>query len=414
MTQAIHSHVYPNGLVLLAEPMPWLRSAAFSIYTPAGCVYDPADRPGLAAFTCEMVLRGAGSRSSRQFIIDLDNLGIERSGAVSNSHSSFSGATVADNLLKGISIFSDVLRRPRLPDDELEWARQGCLQEIRAVEDEPGQKLVDELEARQFPDPWGRPAHGTTEAVEQITLDEIRAFHARHFRPGGSIVAVAGRFDWPAVVDCVGSLLGDWPAQPEPELVESSRRTTYDHIGYEASQTQIGIAYDAVPYRHPDYFLAWGAVRVLSGGMSSRLFTEVRERRGLCYSVYASYHTLRDRGAVLCHAGTTAERAQETLDVTMSELVRLADGVLPEELDRLKARAKSSLIMQQESSGARAGAIARDWYHLGRTRSLDELGELVDGLSADAINGYLTRRPPGDFTVVTLGPKPLEVRGAVS
>jgi predicted Zn-dependent peptidase len=150
-------------------------------------------------------------------------------------------------------------------------------------------------------------------------------------------------------------------------------------------------------------------VGVLSGGMSSRLFTEVREKRGLCYSVYASYHTHRDLACVLCYAGTTTPRAQETLDVTLEQLRLLAKGVRPEELDRLKTCVKSSLVMQQESSSARSGAIARDWYHLGRVRTLDEVGELVDALTADSINRYLAEHPPEDFTIVTLGSEPLKV-----
>ena len=149
---------------------------------------------------------------------------------------------------------------------------------------------------------------------------------------------------------------------------------------------------------------------VLSGGMSARLFTEVRERRGLCYSVYASYHTLRDRGAVFCYAGSTAERAQETLDVTLGELRRLGRGIEDHELDRLKARIKSALVMQQESSSARSTSVARDWYHLGAVRTLDELGRLVDGLTCSSINAYLAEHPPRDFTVVTLGSRALEAR----
>jgi predicted Zn-dependent peptidase len=167
-----------------------------------------------------------------------------------------------------------------------------------------------------------------------------------------------------------------------------------------------------VPYRHPDYFLASGAVGVLSGGMSSRLFTEVREKRGLCYTVFASHHTQRDRACVLCYAGTSAERAQETLDVTLGELHRLAGGILPDELTRLKARVKSGLIMQGESSAARAGAVARDWYHLGQARTLAELGRLVDALSVPDINEYLEENPPKDFTVVTLGPAQLQMPAA--
>ncbi len=148
--------------------------------------------------------------------------------------------------------------------------------------------------------------------------------------------------------------------------------------------------------------------------MSSRLFTEVRERRGLCYTVSASLQTQLERARVLCYAGTSAERAQETLDVTFSELQRLGAGILPDELTRLKARIKSSLIMQQESSSSRSGAIAREWYHLGRVRSLEEIGSLVDELTAPMINEYLQSHPPTDFTFATLGPQPLELPGEVS
>ncbi len=152
---------------------------------------------------------------------------------------------------------------------------------------------------------------------------------------------------------------------------------------------------------------AWSAVGVLSSGMSSRLFTEVREKRGLCYTVSASLQTQLQRARVLCYAGTTAERAQETLDVTFAELVRLREGVEPSELDRLKARIKSGLIMQQESTSARSGAIARDWYHLGRVRPLEEVSELVDALTSADINEFLTNHPPADFTFATLGPAAL-------
>jgi len=187
-----------------------------------------------------------------------------------------------------------------------------------------------------------------------------------------------------------------------------------EHNKQDTNQTHIGIAYKSVPYSDPDYFQAWGAVGVLSGGMSSRLFTEVREKRGLCYSVFATYHTLRDAGTVLCYAGTTAERAQETLDVTLEQLINLSAGVQASELGRMKARIKSSLIMQQESSSARSSAIARDLYFLGSVRTLEEVGQLVDGLSQESINAYLHEHPPEDFMVVTLGPEPLEVRRAVS
>jgi predicted Zn-dependent peptidase len=245
-------------------------------------------------------------------------------------------------------------------------------------------------------------------------MKDIRKFIADHYQPQGAILGVAGHVDWPALRDEVGRLLADWKAVAQAEPVERQSGERVTHLDHESNQTQIGIAYASAAYRDADYFQAWGAIGVLSGGMSSRLFTEVREKRGLCYSVYATMHTLRDYGSVLCYAGTSADRAQETLDVMLGELVALAQGVRPDELARLKARIKSSLIMQQESSSARSGAIARDQYYLGHVRTLDELGRLLDGLSCESINQYLAAHPPRDFTVVTLGPRPLEVNVGVS
>lgn len=414
MTQPILSHTNGNGLVLVAEPMMSLESAAFTFLVPAGCAFEPEGLLGLGSFTCEMGLRGSGQRDSRQFIQDLENLGVERGESVSNSHTSYSGATLAKNLVPALEIFADLLQRPHFPTDQLEAARLVVQQELRAIEDEPGQKAMLELRRHQYPEPWGRSSQGEAAALEAIGLDHVRGYFERHFHPNGTIVGVAGRFDWERLKDEVGRLFDDWKPRDVPEPATGASLSKRSHLDHASNQTQIGIGFDSLPYRHPDYFQAWGAVGVLSGGMSSRLFTEVREKRGLCYSVYATMHTLRDRGSVLCYAGTSAERAQETLDVTLAELTGLAAGVRTDELGRLKARIKSGLIMQQESSSSRSGAIARDWYHLGRVRTLDELGRMLDALSCESINAHLAAHPPGDFTIVTLGPSALEVPGGVS
>jgi predicted Zn-dependent peptidase len=410
VTQPIFSHTYSNGLVLVAEPTDALQSAAFTFLLPAGCIYDPADRGGLSNFTCEMALRGAGPRDSRQFVLDLDNLGVERAESVSAAHAGYSGATLAENLPQALAIYADLLRRPHLPADQLEAGRLAMLQELQAVEDEPAQKVMIELRRRHYGQPWGRPVQGEQSAIEETTIDDVRAYFGRHYRPDGMILGMAGRVDWPRLKDCVGELFADWPAGKAETIAESPCRCRYEHLPYDSQQTQIGIAYPSIPYRHADYFSARGAVGVLSGGMSARLFTEVRERRGLCYSVYATLHTLLDRGAVFCYAGTGADRAQETLDVIVAELVRLAKGVEDSELDRLKARIKSSLIMQQESSAARSSSLANDWYHLGRARTLDEVGQLIDALTGRGISAYLAAHPPADFTITTLGPQALEVQ----
>lgn len=401
-------------MVLVGEPTRSLESAAFTFLLPGGCCYDPPASAGLAAMTCEMMLRGAGSRDSRAWIAALENLGVERGESVGTAQATFGGATLSDNLIPALELFADLLLRPLLPDSQLEAGRSVCLQELRAVDDEPGHKLMIELRRRRYPDPWGRSSHGDEAGLRSITIDEVRKFHARHYRPNGTILAVAGNFDWPRLCGEVERLFGDWPMCNDPEPAAANGRALENHIPFESSQSHVGIAYPTIPYKHPDYFQAWASVGVLSSGSSSRLFTEVRERRGLCYTVNASLHTQRDRAAVFCYAGTTAERAQETLDVTIRELVRLGEGIEPNELARLKARIKSSLIMQQESSAARSGALAREWYHLGRARTLDEIGQLIDALTSESINAYLRANPPRDLLVVTLGPKPLEVPVGIS
>lgn len=394
-------------MTLVGEPAGGFRSAAFSLMVPAGCRHDPAGKLGLANLSCDMVLRGAGDRDSRALVGALDALGVERGESVGLSHTSFWASTLAESLPAAIAIYADIVRRPMLPAEQLESGRQVCYQELRGVEDEPSQKLMEELRRRHYGDPYGRAAAGTEAGVASLSMDDVREFHAQRYAPGGTIFAVAGSFDWSRVVDEVERLFGDWTAADAPEGVAPVPGVGDGHVPYDSSQAHVGIAYPSTPYSHDDYFQAWGACGVLSSGMSSRLFTEVREKRGLCYTVHASLQTQKDRAAVFCYAGTTAERAQETLDVTHGELVRLAEGVTADELARLKARMKSALILQQESTHARAGVLARDWRHLGRVRPLAEVNALVDAVTADSINDYLRRHPPSDFTVVTLGPKPL-------
>jgi predicted Zn-dependent peptidase len=379
---------------------------------PCGCSNDPADRLGLASMLCDMALRGAGARDSRALINDLEVLGVERGESVGVSQTSFSGATLAENLDEALAIYADIIQRPRLPDDQLEASRLVCLQEIRGVEDEPAQKLMDKLRRRTYPDPWGRASHGAEEGVNAVTLDDVRGMWSTHYRPNGAILAVAGKVDWPRLVEQVQTYFAAWKSIEVEASVERAPVDSSPHTEFEGNQCHIGIAFPSVPYRDPQYLQAWAAVGVLSGGMSSRLFTEVREKRGLCYSVSASLQTQLTRARVLCYAGTTSERAQETLDVTFAELLRLRQGVEQSELQRLKARIKSGLIMQQESTSARSGSIARDWYHLGRVRTLEELGRQVDELTARSINAYLDEHPPSDFTFATLGPQPLKIPAA--
>jgi predicted Zn-dependent peptidase len=409
MPQEIFHETFPNGLTLLAERMKQVRSAALNFLVPAGCAYDPPQHLGIASILSDLIIRGAGEQNSRELTLALDNLGLDRDESVGSLHMRFWGATLARNLPPALEIYADILRRPHLPEDQIDAVKALAFQELQSIEDEPKQKVLIELRRRHYPAPLGQDRRGNREGIESLSVDPIRSHYRKLFQPRGSILSVAGNIDWKKLRDQVARLFGDWKANGEPTLTLGPLLTPREHIEKDTTQTQIGIAYPSVPIGHEDYYAAQGAVNVLSGGMSARLFTEVREKRGLCYAVWASYQTFKDRASVVCYAGTTNERAQETLDVTLQELKRLQEGIEPEEVDRVKAGLKSSLIMQEESTSARAGTLASDWYYLGRVRGIDEIQSAIDSLTPQGITDHLRRHPPGDFTIVTLGPKPLRM-----
>ena len=407
MGQQVFQHTLANGLVLLAERMEHVRSAAINFLVPAGAAYDPPGRFGVASVLADLMTRGAGDRDSRQLALALDNLGIDRDESVGAVNMRFWGSTLARNVPPALDLFADILRRPHLPADELEPVQALALQDIQSLEDSPQQKVMVELRRRYYPHPLNQNRRGVAEHIEELTIDDVRAQYARLFRPNGAILSVAGNVEWEPLKAQVERLFGDWRRGDAGGVLPAADAPQSEHIHKDTQQTQIALAYPAAPIGSADYYPARATASVLSGGMASRLFTEVREKRGLCYSVSAWHETFKDRGSMLAYAGTRAERAQETLDVTVGELRRLRDGVTDDEIDRVKAGLKSSLIMQEESTSARAGAIATDWYYLGRVRSFDEVQAAIDALTPAAVLDYLGRYPVTGLTLVTLGPAPL-------
>jgi predicted Zn-dependent peptidase len=403
----VYQHTFANGMTLLAERMEHVRSAALNFLVPAGCVYDPPEQLGIGAVLADLITRGAGEYDSRELTLALDNLGIDRSESVGLMHTRFWGATVARNLPVALDLYADILRRPHLPDDEIDAVKALALQDLAGLEDEPRSKILVELRKHSYPTPLSNDHRGTVEGIENLNGETIRQHHRRLFHPAGTILSVAGNIEWQPLLDQVGRLFGDWSGQAETFLKPGPTPTNRAHLHKDLEQTQIGVAYGSVPIGDADYYAALGAVNVLSGNMSSRLFTEVREKEGLCYSVWATYQTLKDRARVVCYAGSRNERAQRTLDVLLRELRRLPEGVEADEVERVQAGLKSSLIMQQESTAGRALSLASDWYYLGRVRSFDEIRAAIDGLTPQSIGEHMRRCPPRDFTIVTLGPKPL-------
>ena len=411
MQEKIFHHTFDNGLTVVAQPMPWLESAAFSIATPAGFRYDPSDKLGLANLVCEMVQRGSGDFSSREWVEALDMLGVDYSSSVSLYNTNFGGAMQASQLHDALAIYADVLRRPMLPESQFEDGQQVCFQEIASLEDDLAQRTILQLRQNVYGNIDGRYSEGSMETVTNLTLQDVQDFFKAHYRPNGMIIACAGKIDFDSLRYHVGDLFADWHPNEISPANNVIAANNYQHIDHDSEQTHIALAYPGFTYSEPEFYLNRGAVGVLSGGMSSRLFTEVREKRGLCYTVFATCHTLADKASVICYSGTSSDRAQETLDVIVEQLELMSDGIREDELRRLKVQIRSGMIMQQESCRARASSIARDWLHLGRVRLLDEINDAINSLTVESINEFLRERPPANFNVVTLGPSPLKFEG---
>jgi predicted Zn-dependent peptidase len=411
---SIHTHTLANGLTVLVQPMPWLRTAAFSFSLPAGVQCESMDRGGLSGLVCEMVQRGAGRYSSRDLVAVQDNLGLDRSSGVTTTMVSFGAAMPAESLRPAIELYADIVRRPHLPQDQLEDARMMSMQELRAIHDEPTHRVMQRLREMHYGDRLGRSIYGTESGIAEITQDDVRTFYDQFYHAGGGILAVAGRVDPAEVIDWVSDALGDWksgiPLPPEPR----QGGELYQHIKSPSSQTHIGFAFDSIPYGDPDYFKIRAAVGILSDGMSSRLFDRVREQRGLCYTVTASCHSLKNAAGVFGYAGTTPERAQETLDVTIREIENLAKDLDPSELERWQVRIQSSLIMEQESSASRASSLASDFYQLGRAMTTEELEAIIEALTVQQVRDDWLSRLPFRYRLVTLGPEPLTIPGAAA
>jgi predicted Zn-dependent peptidase len=410
LTSTLTSLTLPNGLILVAERLQHVQSAAFQFLIPAGAVTDPEGGEGAAGVLEGLSFRGAGERDTRALSDALDLLGLHRSGGAELECTAFGGVLLARDLPRALALYADLLRRPHLPAEGLPAEQALAYQRLDRLEDSPGEKLIIELRRTYFPGAYGRTALGIREHIAALTPAALRADHARRYRPRGSILAVAGQFAWSELCDTVHALFGDWEgAAPELPAPVPRSEPAYRHVPQQTNQEQIGVMYPTAALGSPDYYAMRLAVEVLSGGMGARLFTEVREKRGLCYSVSARPLTLRGAGAILAYAGTTPERCNETLAVLLAELRRLGEGVSDEELARARTGVLSALVMQGEATRARAQSIARDQFLLGRPRSMEEIRRGLEAVTPQDISAHLARYPARNFTVTTLGPVELQV-----
>jgi predicted Zn-dependent peptidase len=399
---------FAGGLTLLCEAMPAVQSAAMTLLLPAGVAGDPPTAVGAASVLADLVLRGAGERDSRQLIDHLDSLGLQRSSGTGTYHTHFSCSGVGPRVLDALPAYADIVRRPHLPKSGFESARDLALQSLAGIEDEPRQKLLIALREHHFPSPLGRNPMGRQADLERLTLRRCKGEHARRYLGGEAILTLAGNIDFDAVSQRVEEVFGDFNGRLPKARRKPAPAPAFHFLAQASEQTHIGLAYPSIPPTHSDYYTMRVAMEVLGGGTSARLFTELREKRGLVYSVWAGYSAMKDLGAILGYAGTSNERAQATLDCLLGEVHRLAKGVDAAEVARARTGLKANMIMESESTASRSGSLAHDFFMLGRIRTLEEIALAIDEVNVDRVNAFLARHVPGPFTVVIVGPKELK------
>jgi predicted Zn-dependent peptidase len=411
MAEKLDKHILKNGMVLLGEPMEDVQSVAYGFMLPAGAALLPEGCCGAANIIADWVFRGAGNRDNRQLNDALDGLGLHRAGSVSSSHITIGVVLEASNLSQALDLYADIVLTPSLQPDQFDLTRQLAIDGVRAIDDDPRHKVMLKLREFFYPHPLGRSIVGEIPQLEALTAGKAEQIVKGHFNLSQTIFAVAGKYDFEALCRQIEGRFGAVSGKVSPTaIVLGPKPEKYAHIHNDGAQVHIGLMTKTVRPDESDYYNARVAVSVLSGGMSARLFTEVREKRGLCYAIGANYHALKQAAGIACYAGTTPEKAQETLDVIIQQFHLLGEAITEEELHRAKVGLKSALILQSESSSSRAGAIGSDYYMLGKVRTLDEIKEKIEQTTVDSVLAFLRNNKFEDFTVVTIGPKEVTIK----
>lgn len=399
-----------NGITLIVEEIEDVNSAAFSIYVPTGTVREPENLPGLANIMTECFYKGAGPYDSKGLSEISESIGFHKSISCGMEAIVFSGSVLAENLEKALEISKTILLEPRFPESELASVKSLALQDIDSVEDEPSSKVMDELTKNFYPGPYSRIGLGTKDGINALTNEDIKSFYNETFGANGVIIGVAGRVKADTVYSVIEKLFKDWKGGlPRIPVGSLGKENKVVYLNKNTAQVQIALAYPSIGLEDPRYYAARIGVNVLSGGMSGRLFIEVREKRGLVYRVGASHSGAKGRSAIFASAGTTPENAEETLKVMIEQLHSLADGVSEEELHRAKVDLKTRVITQGESTSARAGSLASDWWNLKRVRSLLEIKDAIDKVSEADIVNYSKAFPVSPITLAVLGSKELSL-----
>ena len=397
-----------SGLVVVTDAMAHLQTASLGVWAGCGSRDERPDEHGISHLLEHMAFKGTTRRTARQIAEEIEAVGGDLNAATSVETTAYYARVLAADVPLALDVLSDILSDPAFDPEELQREQNVIVQEIGAAEDAPDDIVFDRLQETAFPgQPVGRSILGTRDTVRSFDRRKLAAYLTRHYRAPDMVVAAAGAVDHAAVVAEVERRFAGFngPSPPEPErahFVGGSHIETRD-----LEQVHIALALPGIAQRDPNLFSLQVFTSVLGGGMSSRLFQEVREIRGLCYSIYAFHAPYSDTGMFGLYAGTDAEDVPELMRVVVGEIGNAAETISEAEIDRAKAQMKAGLLMALESSSARTEQLARQMFAWGRPIPLDELVERIEAVTIDSARAagraLLARGRPA---IAALGPGP--------
>lgn len=378
-----------NGVRVATDRMPGLASATLGVWFGAGARHESAAENGVAHFLEHMAFKGTQSRNARQIAEEIEDVGGYLNAYTSRESTAYYARVLSQDAPRAFDILSDILRRPIFASADVEVERGVILQEIGQTLDTPDDVVFDWAQECAFPDQAiGRPILGPAANVERFGAEDLRGFMTRRYAPERTVIAAAGAVEHQAIVDLAEKQFGDLPASP-PAKTEAARYAGGERrVEKDLEQAHVVLGFRAPGYRDDALYTAQVYATLLGGGMSSRLFQEVREQRGLCYSIFAQPAHYAETGMLTIYAGTGGEQCDELIQVTIDQMRSAAAEAEDAEIARAKAQIKAGMLMGLESPSARCERIARGLLAHGRVRPVSEIVGKIDAIDRAAIRAF--------------------------
>ncbi len=387
-----------NGLIVATDPMPHLMSAALGIWVDCGARHETPREAGLSHVLEHMAFKGTIRRSAKDIATEIE--------AVSREQTAFHARVLKEDVPLALDLLSDILIEPTFETGELEREREVIIQEIGQARDTPDDLIFDHLQEACYPEqPMGWPIYGSEKTVAEFTRGDLQDYMASNYRAGSMVLIASGAVDHAEIVDRGQALFARLERgtgrKPSPASFNPGEMRDDDDL----EQAHLAFAFPGVPSGDPDTIAARVFATALGGGMSSRLFQEAREKRGLCYAIYAFSASYLDTGTLGIYAGTAEDKAGEIAPIIAGEMEALASGATEEETARARAQLKATLFMGLESPSARCERIASHLPVYGRVLSVEELLARLENVDAAALRRFATKIcERGDPAVAAVGP----------